>query len=56
MNKKNHPYGIDELEEAMAAGGNIFREVAEDDIEESDPKHKLVKKTRNKLKKKKEAK
>ena len=54
MDKNYHTYGSDELEETMAAGGDIFRETEED--AEVKPKLKLVKKTRDKLKKKKKAK
>lgn len=53
MDEENYnPYGSEELEETMAAGGGIFREVKED--AEVKPKLKLVKNTRDELKKKEE--
>ena len=55
IDEKNYnSYGSEELEETMAAGGDIFRETEEDT--EIKPKLKLVKNIRDKLEEKKKAK
>ncbi|MBU1017538.1 hypothetical protein KKA33_00745 [Patescibacteria group bacterium] len=51
MDRENyHPYSSEELEETMAAGGDIFRE--KEGTKESKPELRLVESTRHKLKKK----
>jgi len=51
MDEKNyHPYSFEELEETMAAGGDIFRE--DERPEESKPALRLIEGTRDKIKKK----
>ncbi|MBN2096186.1 hypothetical protein JW752_02180 [Candidatus Peregrinibacteria bacterium] len=54
MDRENyHPYSSEELEETMAAGGDLFRE--DEEGEKKKPALRLVKDTRAELKKEKEA-